>query len=64
MAFGQLTHRESMTDTPLCLHANSGNTYHLGFGKIVSLTTITRANESRSLPIYKDLAMSLIKEAK
>jgi len=64
MAFGQLTHRESMTDTMLCLNANSAKTYHLGIGKIVSLTTITRANESRSFQIYEDLAMLLIKEAK
>ena len=64
MAFGQLTHRESMTDTMLCLNANSGKSYHLGMGKIVSLTTITRANENRSFQIYEDLAMLLIKEAK
>lgn len=38
--------------------------YHLGIGEVVSLSTITRANESRSYRIYEDLAMSLIKEAK
>jgi len=64
MAFGQLTYRESMTDTMLCLNANSAKAYHLGMGKIVSLTTITRANENHSFQIYEDLAMLLIKEAK
>jgi transposase len=64
MAFGQLTHRESMTDTMLCLNANSGKAYHLGIGKIVSLSSITRANENRSFQIYEDLAMLLINEAK
>jgi len=64
MAFGQLTHRERMTDTLLCLNVNLGKAYHLGIGKIVSLSTITRANESRSFQIYDDLAMSLIQEAK
>lgn len=64
MAFGQLTHRESMRDTMLCLKANASKTYHLGIGKVVFLSTITRANESRSYRIYEDLAMLLIKEAK
>ena len=64
MAFGQLTHRESISDTVLCLKANANKMYHLGIGDIVAISTITRANESRSFQIYDDLAMLLIKEAK
>jgi hypothetical protein len=64
MAFGQLTHRESISDTVLCLKANANKMYHLGMGNIVALSTITRANENRSFQIYEDLAMLLIKEAK
>lgn len=64
MAFGQLTHRESISDTMMCLKANASKTYHLGIGDVVSLSTITRANESRSSLIYEDLAKLLIKEAK
>jgi hypothetical protein len=64
MAFGQLTHRESMSDTMLCLKANSDKMYHLGIGHVVSVSSITRANETRSYLIYEDLAKSLIKEAK
>lgn len=64
MAFGQLTHRESITDTMMCLKANASKTYHLGIGDVVSLSTITRANESRSYLIYEDFAKLLIKEAK
>ena len=64
MVFGQLTHRESLRDTMLCLKANASKAYHLGIGKVVSLSTITRANESRSYQIYEDLAMFLIKKAK
>ncbi len=64
MAFGQLTHRESIGDTTMCLKANASKTYHLGIGDVVSLSTITRANESRSYLIYEDFAMLLIKEAK
>ncbi len=64
MAFGQLTHRESISDTMMCLKANASKTYHLGIGDVVSLSTITRANESRSYLIYEGLANLLIKEAK
>lgn len=63
MAFGQLTHRESLTDTIMCLKSNANKMYHLGIGEVVSLSTITRANESRSYLIYEELAMSLITEA-
>jgi len=64
MAFGQLTHRESISDTVLCLKANANKIYHLGFGQVVAVSTITRANEGRSFQIYEDLCMLLIKEAK
>jgi len=64
MAFGQLTHRESISDTMMCLKANAAKTYHLGIGNVVSLSTITRANENRPYLIYEDLAKLLIKESK
>src|ERR1022692_4580751 len=64
MSFGQLTHRESISDTILCLKANANKMYHLGFGEVAAVSTVTRANESRSFQIYEDLAMLLIKEAK
>ncbi len=64
MAFGQLTHRESLSDTLLCLRANADKMYHIGIGELVANSTLTRANENRSYRIYEDLAMSFIKEAK
>jgi Domain of unknown function (DUF4372)/Transposase DDE domain len=64
MAFGQLTHRESISDTVLCLKANADKMYHLGIGQVVAVSTITRANEARPFQIYEDLCMLLIKEAK
>lgn len=64
MAFGQLTHRESISDTMMCLNANANKMYHLGIGKVVAVSTLTRANENRSYRIYEELAMLLIKEAK
>ena len=64
MAFGQLTHRESISDTMMCLKANDGKMYHLGIGEVVAKSTLTKANENRSYLIYQQLAMSLITEAK
>lgn len=63
MAFGQLTHRESLSDTMLCLKANSKKLYHLGIDEIVAKSTLSKANENRSFQIYEDLTMLLIKEA-
>lgn len=48
VAFGQLMHRESISETMLCLRANSSKMYHIGIGEVVALSTITRANENRS----------------
>ena len=64
MAFGQLTHRESLSDTIMCLKANAGKMYHLGIGDVVAKSTLAKANKNRSYQIYEDLAMLLIKEAK
>jgi len=64
MVFGQLTHRESLSDTIICLEAYSDKSYHLGIGKIVSKSTLSTANENRSYLIYYDLAMLLTKQAK
>jgi len=64
MVFGQLTHRESLSDTILCLKANANKTYHLGIGEVVAKSTLSTANENRPYLIYYDLAMLLIKQAK
>ena len=64
MAFGQITHCESLSDTMLCLKTNAGKLYHLGIGSTVAISTIARANETRSYKIYETLARQLISEAK
>jgi hypothetical protein len=64
MAFGQLTHRESLSDTILCLKANADKMYHLGIGEVIAKSTLSTANENRSYLIYEQLAIELIKEAK
>jgi len=64
MAFGQLTHRESLSDTVLCIKANSKKLYHLGIGSAISKSTLSKANENRDCRIYQDFAMILIGQAK
>ncbi|MCH7534981.1 MAG: IS4 family transposase [Bacteroidetes bacterium] len=60
MMFGQLTHRESITDIILCLNAHSGSVYHLGIQQVVAVSTLTRANEQRNWHIYADFASYLL----
>lgn len=64
MAFGQLTHRESLSDTIMCLAANKEKLYHLGIGRSISKSTLSKANENRDWRIYADFAMLLIGQAK
>lgn len=64
MAFGQLTHRESLSDTVLCLCKLDSKLYHLGIGKAISKSTLSKANENRDWRIYSDLAQVLISQAK
>ena len=64
MAFGQLTHRESLSDTALCLKLHKSKLYHLGIGKPFHKSTIARANEKRDWRIFRDFALKLIEQAK
>ncbi len=64
MAFGQLTHRESLSDTIICLAANESKLYHLGIGSAISKSTLSKANENRDWRIYQDFALLLISKAK
>lgn len=63
MVFGQLTHRESLSDTILCLKANSNKLYHIGIGDTIAKSTLSTANENRDWRIFADFAWVLIKEA-
>jgi len=63
LAFGQLTHRESMNDTLLSLSLNADKLYHLGIGKAVNKSTLSRANETRDWRIFQDYGLRLIDQA-
>ncbi len=64
MAFGQLAYRESLRDIVTCLASHEQKLYHLGFKHTVAKTTLARANEKRDWRIYRDLAQTLIMEAR
>jgi len=64
MAFGQLTHRESLSDTALCLSLHKDKLYHLGIGRAFDKSTIARANENRDWRIFRDFALKLIDNAR
>jgi len=64
MVFGQLTYREGIRDIINCLEAHESKVYHLGLKKIVSATTLSRANENRDWRIWADFAASLINVAR
>ena len=64
MSFGQLTHRESLSDTALCLRLQKEKLYHLGIGYPFHKSTISRANETRDWRIFRDFALKLIEQAK
>ena len=64
MSFGQLTHRESLSDTALCLKLQKNKLYHLGIGRAFSKSTISRANEIRDWRIFRDFGLKLIEQAK
>jgi len=64
MSFGQLTHRESLSDTALCLSLHQDKLYHLGIGRPFSKSALSRANESRDWRIFQDFALKLIEQAR
>jgi len=64
MAFGQLTGRESLRDTVVCLKAHKSKLYHLGIGHLVTRSTLAYANETRNWQIYHDFAQVLIRRAR
>jgi len=61
LTFGQLTFRESLHDIINCFTAQHKKLYHFGIKSIVSVSTLTRANQNRDWRIYADFAAYLIK---
>ena len=60
MVFGQLTNRNSLRDLTLIINAHSSKSYHLGFGKSVSKSNLSKANNNRNSKIFEEFAYYLI----
>jgi hypothetical protein len=60
MIFGQLTGRESLRDLIVAIEAHKQKVYHLGFGKNVTRSNLSKANENRNSKIFEEFAYYLI----
>src|ERR1035437_4017987 len=64
LIFGQLSHRESLSDLITCLNTQRNQWYHLGLGTGLSKNNLAHANEYRDWRIFADYAYLLIAEAR
>lgn len=64
MVFGQVSGRESLRDLLVVIKAHQNKSYHLGFGKNVSLSNLSKANEKRIYLIFEEFANHLITVAR
>lgn len=60
MIFGQLTNRDSLRDLIVAIDAHSKKSYHLGFGKSVTRSNLSKSNENRNSKIFEEFAYYLI----
>lgn len=64
MMFGQLANRESLRDLIVAMGAHAGKLYHLGIGKSVTRSNLSKANEQRDYHIFEEFAFFMIAEAR
>lgn len=64
MMFGQLSNRESLRDLVVAMEAHAGKLYHLGIGKSVTRSNLSKANEQRNYRIFEEYATFMIAEAR
>lgn len=60
MMFGQLSNRNSLRDLTNTVSAHSNKSYHLGFGKSITRSNLSKANEKRDPKIFEDFAYHMI----
>ena len=63
LMFGQLCNRESLRDLVVALEAHHSKCYHLGMGRNVSKSSLSRANQDRDYRIFEEYAYLLVREA-
>lgn len=64
LIFGQLSNRESLRDVIVAMEAHAGKLYHLGIGKSVTRSNLSKANEQRDYRIFEEFAFHMISEAR
>ena len=64
MMFGRLSNRESLRDLIVAMEAHAGKLYHLGIGKSVTRSNLSKANERRDCRIFEEYASFMIAEAR
>jgi hypothetical protein len=64
MVFGQLNGRDSLRDLIVSTSPHKPKYYHLGFGKNVSRSNLSEANEGRSYHIFEEFAYEMIAQAR
>lgn len=63
MAFAQLTYRESLRDTVVCLNATEKKLYHMGIRTKPTRNNLAHANSIRDWKIYQEFALILVGKA-
>lgn len=64
MVFGQLSSRESLRDLLVVIQAHKDKTYHLGLGRSISISNLSKANENRSYLNFEEFSNHLITVAR
>ena len=64
MMFGQLSNRESLRDLVLATHAHANKAFRLGFGKAVTKSNLSKANNNRDYRIFAEFAYRVMSEAR
>lgn len=60
MIFGQLSNRNGLRDLIVTLAPHQRSFHHLGFGKSVTCSNLSKANEVRDVRIFKEFAERMI----
>ena len=64
LIFGQLGRCSSLRDCVITLQAHSAKLYHLGIGKNVTRSNLSKANEQRDYHIFEEFAYYMIAESR
>ncbi|WP_034543547.1 DUF4372 domain-containing protein [Bacteroides pyogenes] len=64
MMFGRLCYREGLRDLIVALQAHQEKWYHLGLGKSVTRSNLSKANENRDYHIFEDFAYYMVEQAR